>query len=152
MAALFLGMASPAFCVSPARLSGSLGGQVRDTSGIAQMGAKVILYNRSDRVIREVLTDGSGRFIFDSLLPGMYSVSVRLAAFVPAFKRNIAIQPGFQSVLTINLSSILSSIELVSAMPNNGSLMSDDWKWVLRSSKSTRPALQVPRRRFGRPG
>jgi hypothetical protein len=142
MAALFLGSVAPAFCVSPTRLAGSLGGQVLDSSGVAQMGATVVLYNRYDRAIREALTDQNGSFVFDSLLPGVYSISVRLAAFVPAFKRNIAVQPGFHSVLTINLSSILSSIEFVSTMPTKGSLMTEQWKWVLRSAKSTKPVLR----------
>jgi hypothetical protein len=141
-AALAIGCMVPAHAASGIRLSGSLGGQVQDVTGIAQMGATVVLYNRYDRVIRQTLTDVNGSFLFDSLLPDFYSIRVSLAAFVPAFKRNIAIQPGYHSVLTINLSSMLSSIELTPARPAKGSLMSDEWKWVLRSSQSTRPVLR----------
>jgi hypothetical protein len=140
--AVFAVTCIPAPAASPMRLSGSLGGQVLDAAGVAQMGATVVLYNRYDRVIRQTLTDGNGAFLFDALLPDFYSIRVSLAAFVPAFKRNIAIQPGFHSVLTINLSSILSSVELLPARPAKGSLMTDDWKWVLRSSQSTRPVLR----------
>jgi hypothetical protein len=132
----------PAQAASAPFFSGSLRGEVKNATGIAQMGATVILYNQYDRVVRQVLTDVTGNFNFDSLMPDLYSVRVSLPSFVPAFKRNIAVQPGIQSMLTINLASMLSSIELVSTTPNKGSIMSEDWKWVLRSAQSTRPVLR----------
>lgn len=122
--------------------SGSLGGQVKNAAGIGQMGATVILYNRYDRVIHQALTKPDGSFLFDSLLPDLYSVRVSLTSYIPAFKRSISVQPGFQSLLTISMASMMSSIEFVSAAPAKGALMSDDWKWVLRSSQSTRPVLR----------
>jgi hypothetical protein len=106
------------------------------------MGATVILFNRYDRVLRQALTNEKGSFVFDSLLPDIYSVRVTLASFVPALKKNIGVAPGLQSLLTINLAGVLSSIELVYTAPPQGALMSDDWKWVLRSSQSTRPVLR----------
>lgn len=121
--------------------SGAIAGEVKSPGGIVQMGASVILYNRYDRVIRQASTDSKGSFTFDALMPDLYSVRVSLASFVPAFKRNIAVQPGIQSMLTINLASMLSSIELVNPAAN-GSLMTEDWKWVLRSAQSTRPILR----------
>lgn len=111
------------------------------------MGATVILYNRYDRAIRSVMTRPDGSFVFESLLPDIYSVRVSLSSFLPAFRRNVAIQPGFHSVLTINLSSMLSSIEFVSAVPATGSMMTDDWKWVLRSSQATRPVMRFDQAR-----
>jgi hypothetical protein len=124
------------------RLTGSIAGEVRSPAGIGQMGATVILLNRYDRVLRQALTNENGTFVFDSLLPDLYSVRVTLASFVPAFKKNISVEPGLQSLLTINLAGVLSSIELVYTTPPQGSLMNDDWKWVLRSTQSTRPVLR----------
>lgn len=143
IAALLLGSALSAFAAAPVKLSGSIGGQVKSPAGVVQMGATVILYNRYDRAIRQVLTKADGSFLFDSLLPDLYSVRVTLASFIPAFKRNIVVQPGFHSVLAINMAGMLSSIEFVSATPAKGSLMSDDWKWILRSSQGTRPVLRL---------
>ncbi|MFN7920727.1 MAG: carboxypeptidase-like regulatory domain-containing protein [Bryobacteraceae bacterium] len=80
------------------------------------MGATVFLFNRYDRMAR-LLTNDRGAFQFDQLAPDNYSVRVRLASFVPALKRNIAIQPGMRSFLAINLNSMLSSIELVYTSP-----------------------------------
>jgi hypothetical protein len=139
---LLLGAVRGVSAAPPALLTGSLGGQVKSAAGIAQMGATVILYNRYDRIVRHALTNPDGSFQFDSLLPDQYSVRVTLSSFLPAFRRNVSVQPGFHSVLTINLSSMLSSIEFVAGVPTAGSLMSDDWKWVLRSSQGTRPVLR----------
>src|SRR6202020_2729420 len=77
------------------------------------------------------------------LTPDVYSVRVSLTSFVPAVKQKIAVQPGMQSLLYVNMASVLSSIELVYAKPGEGALMSDDWKWVLKESASTRPVLRM---------
>jgi hypothetical protein len=140
--ALMVGCALGASAATITQFSGSLGGQVKNAAGIGQMGAVVILYNRYDRAIHQVLTNPDGSFLFNSLLPDIYSVRVSLATFIPAFKRNISVQPGFQSVLAISMAGMMSSIEFVSNAPAKGALMSDDWKWVLRSSQSTRPVLR----------
>ncbi|MGH9629835.1 MAG: hypothetical protein ACRD7E_16080, partial [Bryobacteraceae bacterium] len=93
--------------------------------------------------VERAITNAKGVFEFDLLNPDIYSLRVRLASFVPALKRNISVQPGVRSVLAINMASVLSSIELVYSAPSSSILMSDDWKWVLRSSMNTRPALRV---------
>ncbi len=126
---------------------GAIAGNVKNTLGVAQMGATVILYSRSDSVVRQVLTNERGGFVFEGLIPDFYSVRVSLSSFVPAIRRNIAVQPGMESILTINLASVFSSIELVYTGPPRGGLMSDEWKWVLRGSAATRPVL-----RFRDPG
>jgi hypothetical protein len=136
-------LGAPALAVEPTRLSGILSGRVMDSAGVPQMGAAVLLFNRYDRLIARVLTNDSGIFQFQSLSPDTYSVRVSLPTFVPALRRNIAIQPGMRSFLAISLTSMLSSIELIYVSPRHAPLMSDDWKWVLRSANSTRPVLRV---------
>jgi hypothetical protein len=128
---------------SPSDLLGSLVGSVQNSDGVRQMGAIVHLYNRQDKLIERILTNASGEFTFKDLSADVYSIKVTLTSFVPAVKRNITVQPGVQSVLAINLATVLSSIELVYSAPNSGTLMNDDWKWVLRSSMSTRPVTRV---------
>src|SRR5271170_8505163 len=124
-------------------LSGSIAGVVRNADGVPQMGAAVFLFNRSERLMLRGLTNERGMFGFGLLTPDVYSVRVSLASFVPAVKQKIAVQPGMQSLLYVNLASVLSSIELVYAKPGEGALMSDDWKWVLKESASTRPVLRM---------
>src|ERR1700722_2640313 len=124
-------------------LSGSIAGVVRNASGVPQMGATVFLFNHSEKLLGSVFTNERGVFGFGLLTPDLYSVRVSLASFVPAVKQKIAVQPGMQSLLYLDLASVLSSIELVYAKPGDGALMSDDWKWVLKESAATRPVLRV---------
>jgi hypothetical protein len=123
--------------------AGSIAGVVRNSSGVPQMGATVFLFNRSEKLMQQVITNERGLFGFALLSPDIYSVRVSLASFVPALKQKIAVQPGMQSLLYVNLASVLSSIELVYAKPGEGALMSDDWKWVLKESAATRPVLRM---------
>jgi hypothetical protein len=132
-----------AFPATEATLAGSIAGIVRNPSGVPQMGASVFLFNRSERLILRGITNEHGVFGFALLPPDVYSVRVSLASFVPAIRQKIAVQPGMQSLLYVNLASVLSSIELVYASPGDGALMSDDWKWVLKESASTRPVLRM---------
>lgn len=134
--------ASLATAATPAKLAGSIAGVVRDAAGVPQMGATVVLYNRSERPVQRALTNDKGMFGFASLAPDVYAIRVSLASFLPALKRNIVVQPGMQSLLNVSLASVFSSIELVYHGPGQGPIMSDDWKWVLRSSSATRPVLR----------
>ena len=117
-------------------------GQVKDAAGAAQMGASVYLYNRYDELVRKGLSNEQGRFAFDALVPDLYSVRVILASFVPAERRNIAVLPNSENRLDINLTSVLSSIGVTTTPATPGTLMTDDWKWVLRTSQATRPVLR----------
>jgi len=125
------------------KFTGSIAGIVRDTTGIPQMGATVLLFNRYERIIQRSLTNERGAFGFESLPPDLYSVRVSLASFMPAMKHQITVQPGMQSLLHVNLASLLSSVELVYAAPGQGALMSDDWKWTLKTATTTRPVLRI---------
>jgi hypothetical protein len=122
--------------------SGGIVGLVANSSGIPQMGATVQLFDGLERVVSRALTDQSGGFLFKALPPGAYSLRVSLASFLPALKRNILVQPGMRSLLSVNLAGALSTIELVYTSPSASSIMSDDWKWVLRASTATRPVLR----------
>jgi hypothetical protein len=136
------------FCLVPAAnaggtlaLAGSILGEVKSAAGVAEMGAKVLLYDRHDQLVRHVLTDEQGRFGFVALAPDIYSIRVTLASFVPAMRRNISVAAGTDSLLQINLSGIFSTVDILSSAAH-GTLMGDDWKWVLRASPSTRPILR----------
>jgi hypothetical protein len=124
-------------------LSGQILGEVRNAAGVVQMGAAVALYNRYDELVRRGLSNQDGRFIFDGLAPDIYSVQVSLASFVPAMRRDISVLAGSEKLLKIQLASALSTIELVPLSSPEGTLMSDSWKWVLRSSHASRPVLRV---------
>jgi hypothetical protein len=141
--AALVGLAPEVRGGSGALLSGDLRGDVRNTSGVAQMGASVFLYNRYDGLVRQTLTSENGVFIFAGLAPDVYSIGVSLASFVPVMQRNIAVTPGSDQLLKVNLSGLYSTVELASPSSAPGApLMSDDWKWILRTSTATRPVLR----------
>lgn len=129
--------------ISPAKLSGSISGLVTDGSGVPQMGATVLLFDKRERLHEKALTDEQGVFVFAGLIPDIYSIRVTLASFVPAVKSNIMVQPGMRSMLNVSLANLFSSIQLVYPLPGQRTLMSDDWKWVLRTSGATRPVLRM---------
>ena len=149
VASLVLGitsLAAPYVCraatSSAVQLSGVIAGVVSSSQGVPQMGAAVVLYDRKERVIERALTDERGEFKFASLFPDVYSIKVSLAAFVPAMRKDILVQPGMRSVLAVNLNTLFSSIQIAYPPLENGSLMTNDWKWVLRSASAARPVLR----------
>jgi hypothetical protein len=139
-------LALPAFSASlnPVKLAGTIAGVVSDSAGTPQMGATVVLYSRQERPLQKVQTNDRGEFHFAGLFPEFYSVRVSLATFFPAFKRGVLVQPGMRSMLSVSLNTLFSTIQLSYPVAiDSGSIMSDEWKWVLRGSASTRPVLRL---------
>ena len=120
----------------PSPFAGTLVGSVIDSLGTPQMGATVQLFDRYQRVVRKSMTAADGRFGFAGLIPEIYSVRVAVPSFLPAARDKIAIRAGLSSVLEVRLTSVLSTVEVQYTAPTG--VMSDDWKWVLRSSNATR--------------
>ncbi len=135
-------LAAPAWAVDPVKLAGAITGMVSDSLGASRMGATVLLLNRQDRIFDKAITDERGEFRFLGLFPDLYSVKVTLATFVPAIRRNIAVRAGLESVLNVNLNSLFSTIEITYPAIENGNLMNDEWKWILRGAAATRPVLR----------
>ncbi len=125
------------------KVFGAISGQVRNAAGVGQMGALVQVLNRSERVVQRTLAGPDGWFRVEGLPPDSYSVRVTLASFVPALRNHVVVRPGVESFLQIQLSQLFSSIELVYVAPGQTGLLSEDWKWVLRSSTATRPVLRL---------
>lgn len=147
-ASLFLGLSLLGVCpvmnaASLSRLSGRISGYVKNASGVAQMGATVVLSNRFDKPVLKAITDDQGRFSFDSLAPESYSVRVSLSSFVPAVRKGIQINSGAERFLSIQLATLFSSVDLFYTPPPGSLLMSEEWRASLRSALSTRPVLRA---------
>jgi hypothetical protein len=127
--------------IQPVKLSGSIAGVVNDSRGVPQMGATVVVFNRQDRQVGKVLSDQNGQFHLAGLFPSIYSLRVTLASFVPAVRRDIAVESGRLSRLHVSLNTLFSSIQLDYPNFENGTLIADDWKWVLRSASDARPVM-----------
>lgn len=116
-------------------------GSVVDNTGVPQRGATVQLFNKYQQLVAKTASDSDGHFAFIAVPADIYSLHANLASFLPAAKDRIAIKPGISSVLQIHLATLLSSIEVNYIVPN--SAMSEEWKWVLRSSPATRPVTRL---------
>jgi Carboxypeptidase regulatory-like domain len=115
-----------------------ISGYVRDTSGIPQMGAVVEIIGTAARTLT-VFTDGAGYYYASDLVPGLYTVKVSAASFLPAWRDRIGIHTGANTHVNITLTTLLNAMRVgpLRATPND-----DDWKWTLRSV-ANRPVLRI---------
>jgi Carboxypeptidase regulatory-like domain len=123
---------------------GLIAGIVSDPAGIRQMGATVMLTTErlGERVSTQLLTDQNGAFSWGRVRPGLYSVKVSLAGFLPALQEHIRISPNLTTMVHIELGSVFASLDALRQAPPRPS-EGDDWQWVLRTSPATRPVLHV---------
>jgi hypothetical protein len=117
---------------------GAISGYVRDGSGTPQMGAVVEIIGTAARTLT-VFTDGAGFYSAKDLLPGLYTVKVSAASFLPAWRDKIGLHPGASTHLNITLNTLLNAMRVG---PLRGGTDDDDWKWTLRSV-ANRPVLRV---------
>jgi len=123
---------------------GSLSGLVRDSSGIPQLGASVVIIPETPGVgaSYEFLTNTQGSFGSEKVAPGAYTVRVTLAGFLPFIQRHIQISPSLTTTVRVQLETMFASIEQLRRAPSASAAEPDDWKWVLRSAPGLRPILQ----------
>ncbi len=120
---------------------GKLAGVVLDASGTPQMGASVELLAEAsaNSTGRDFLTNTQGVFRGEKLSPGLYTVRVTLAGFLPTLEKHIRIVPNVTTVVRVELESMFASLDQLRRQPVNIPVEGDDWKWVLRSASATRP-------------
>ena len=125
-------------------VSGSLTGVVRDVAGTPQMGASVEVLSEAPGITatKEFLTNTQGIFRGEKLVPGLYTVRVTLAGFLPTLEQHVRIDANLTTVVRIEMESMFATLEQLRKQPSAAKAESDDWKWVLRSASATRPVLQ----------
>jgi hypothetical protein len=125
-------------------IPGKLAGVVRDSAGTPQMGASVELISEAVGVAAtyNFLTNTQGMFRGNELAPGLYTVRVTLAGFLPTFEKHIRVTSNLTTVVRIELESMFASLDQLRRMPSKGAAEVDDWKWVLRSASAMRPVLE----------
>jgi len=136
---LFAGAASPLAAESQ---TGKIAGVVLDPSGVPQMGATVVVTAKSlTSTSVRLLTNAHGRFATAALLPGIYSVSVTLAGFLPSLQPSVPVTSSRTTSLQIELGSLFTGLSDLHRRSNE---KPDDaeWGWVLRSAAGTRPILR----------
>ena len=127
----------------PVSSLGKLSGQVRDASGVPQLGATVAIVSETpgEAAVHQFLTNTEGIFNGEKLAPGAYTVRVTLAGFLPFLEKHIQISPNLTTTVRVQLESMFASIEQLRRPPAASSAEADDWKWVLRSASGLRPVL-----------
>ena len=144
LAAVCLSLAAGGAAAQARSALGKLAGVVHDTVGTPQMGATVeVVPEAGGKTIPlGLLTDTLGVFQGERLAPGLYTVRVTLAGFLPTIQQHIRISAHLTTVVRIEMESMLASLDQLRRQPASVSVESDDWKWVLRSAGATRPVLQ----------
>jgi hypothetical protein len=124
--------------------SGKVAGVVNDTLGVPQMGATVQLVSESAGALSAVdfLTNTQGVFRGEKVTPGLYTVRVTLAGFLPTLEQHVRINAHVTTVVRVELESMFASLDQLRRAPSSATVESEDWKWVLRSASATRPVLQ----------
>jgi hypothetical protein len=124
--------------------AGKLAGIVLDATGTPQMGANVELLAETTgvAVARQLLTNTQGAFREDRLSPGLYTVRVTLAGFLPTLEKHVQINPNITTVVRVEMESMFASLDQLRRAPVSTPVDGDDWKWVLRSASATRPVLE----------
>ena len=117
----------------------AVSGYVRNTAGLPQMGAAVeVLGSAVNRL--KVFTDERGFYSAGDLKPGVYSIKVSAASFLPALREKVDLRASASAVVNVTLNTLFEAIQWgpVRAPSENN----DDWKWVLRTS-ANRPILRA---------
>ena len=83
--------------------SGTVVGTVRNPAGEGAAGAKIFLKNEETSITKSTYARGDGTYIFTPVKIGIYSVSVELQGFVPAFQAGVVVEIQQQVVVNFNL-------------------------------------------------
>ena len=120
---------------------GAIFGRVTDRAGKAQAGVAVTVRQRDGGPVEKVYSQADGQFRFENLLPGVYHAEAAQPSFLPFLKGAIAVAPGAEVLLQINLFSLADSVEV--GFPASLDEAAENWKMILRSGSSTRPVLRL---------
>jgi hypothetical protein len=127
---------------------GGVSGTVSDAHGNPLMGATVLVMGptvltgvsaASD--VERVITDAHGKFQVEHLVPGWYSLRVTSPTRVPAMRDSIRVLAGQTADQKFILTDIFAPMRF-QVPKTTVTTWGDDWKWVLRTSASTRPILR----------
>ena len=86
-----------------AQTMGSLSGAITDQNNAVVAGATVTLHTNVATGERSVVTDSNGKFDFQALLPGMYSITVQAAGFKKSIAREISVSVNLNTEVNVQL-------------------------------------------------
>src|SRR6476620_6971353 len=100
---LVLILASPAPHAAAQAVSGSIGGIVKDASGAVVPGATVTITSLERKTVDTAVSNESGFYLKDRLLPGSYEVKAELPGFKGAVVPKVAVSVDTQTPVDFSL-------------------------------------------------
>lgn len=124
-----------------AAASGSISGQVTNSSGVPQMGVAIEIVSSHSADDTTVYTDARGHYRASGLPAGAYEVRASAPSYLPSLRENLALRAGANLVVNVTLTTLFDAVQW---LPPKGtsSHQDDDWQWTLRTVTS-RPILRV---------
>jgi hypothetical protein len=127
---------------------GRVSGTVTDAAGNPLMGATVLLAGSGveeageiGKSVERAFTDSRGDFSIEHVVPGWYSLQVISPTRLPALRTGVQVKPDETTKESFALSDVFSRIRWQDPKPNFRT-WGDEWKWILRTSASTRSVLR----------
>src|SRR5258708_35477303 len=90
----------------------------------------------------DYLTNTLGIFRGEKLSPGLYTIRVTLAGFLPTLQQHVRINPNLTTMVRIEMESMFASLEQLRRRPNSAKADVDDWEWGHRSAAGPEPWLK----------
>lgn len=138
-----MGLAMTASCQYAVQL-GSLNGTVQESSGHPAVGVAVSVRSVGSMIPieRKTLSDLEGRFQFASLFPGVYTLEIFTLSPWNMVSKQLVVSAGENDPLAVHLSDILTMAFQPPRITTGSQNPTEDAKWVLRTSRVTRPVLR----------
>jgi len=92
---------------------GTLKGQTIDVGGLSIPGVLVTAQSESMMGVRQMNTDPEGRFYFNDLPPGAYTVSAEKAGFAKVSKTSVVVSGGRVANITVEMPLATAQDEIV---------------------------------------
>ena len=99
--------------------TGTLVGQLRDSSAAAIPGATVVATHEGTGVSREAATDNNGEFVLSALPPGSYTVKLSLTGFKALQKKGIELGAGqtVRETFTLEVGTLSETVTVTGQSP-----------------------------------
>src|SRR5688500_120112 len=104
---------------------GSIAGTIQDSSGAALPGVNVTVTSIERNTADTVVTNDSGNYAKDRLLPGTYSVKAELSGFKPALVKSVRVNLDAQTPVDLRL-DVGQLTEVVEVSAADGTLLKTD--------------------------
>jgi hypothetical protein len=128
--------------MSAAASAATVSGVVRDTQGVAQMGALVEVLSAGPVSAGTAFTDMGGQYRIANLAAGQYQVRASAALFVPTTRSNLRLTAGMRATVNLTLGMLSDPVAWLPAQRRRADEPGDDWTWTLRSA-ANRPILRM---------